>query len=54
MVGSASMALSKDRLKSLPSEGHRQILHFLNKEKDVGQFECIVRYFPGPAEDEKK
>jgi hypothetical protein len=48
MIASASVSLSKDRLKTLPAEGHRQILHFLNKEKDVGQFECIIKYLPNP------
>lgn len=38
MIGTASIALAKDRLKGLPMEGSRQMLHFKNKEKEVGQF----------------
>jgi hypothetical protein len=37
MIASASISLSEDRLKTLSNEGNKQILHFLNKEKDLGQ-----------------
>jgi hypothetical protein len=53
MIGTASLSLSRDRLKTLPTEGNRQILHFFNKEKDVGQFECIIRYRESSKEQEE-
>lgn len=54
MIASASLSLSRERLKTLPAEGHRQIMHLMNKEKDLGQFECIIRYLPGKAEGKEE
>ena len=44
LVGLASMSLALDKLKSLPPQGHLQIVKLLSKGKEVGQFECQIRF----------
>ena len=43
LEGLTSIVLSRERLKSLPKDGHSKVYGFMRKEKEVGQCECTVR-----------
>lgn len=42
----ASIRATLNRLTNLNPEGHTQIVKFLNKSKDLGEFQCNIRFLP--------
>lgn len=43
-VGLGSISLSLARLRELPDEGEAKMIIFSNKKKEVGQFECKIKF----------
>jgi hypothetical protein len=43
-IGIGSLSIGLNRLKELPVEGQSKVISFSNKKKEVGQFECKMRF----------
>jgi hypothetical protein len=55
-MGLASISLALDKLKTLPPQGHSQIVKLLSQGKEVGQLECQIKFITdrGTAKDKDK